>query len=125
MAQGQNTQLAQSLVAGITNALVRSPEVSVEPSDIFDVKGVVQDAVAQSEIGNKLNMESFYQSRVFVGIAVSAVATILKPFGVDVLPDAMAEWTDAGAAAVQLAGLGYAAYGRFWPGLKPLFSRKA
>lgn len=124
MAAGQDTQaLLNSLVNGVTAAIVKAPEVPVTASQTGEVKEVVQTAIQSSVAGNKLNLEETYQSRVFWGVVVGAVATILKPFNIVPLPEEIDQWVEALNSLTILGGIGYAAYGRFWPGLKPLFSR--
>lgn len=123
MARGENTKALMDLVGTITEELVKEPSIPVKGSDRHDVEVVVQDAVSQSAVGNKLNAEAPYQSRVLVGIIISSIGTIFGAFGHAFTPEEVARYVDAGTAIVTLGGLAYSAYGRFWPGLKPLFSR--
>lgn len=125
MANGQNAQILLNTFSNVlTGALVNAPEVPVKPSDAPEVKDIVKDVVQNSALGNALNLENTYQSRIFWGLAVGAVATILKPFNIVPLPEQIDQWVDALNSATILGGLLYAAYGRFWPGLKPLFAKK-
>jgi hypothetical protein len=94
------------------------------------VKELREEIVKDPRVANELNAEKPYQSRVAVGSTASAVG-VLVPAGVQVLNalgfDIAADQTEYAiqviSAAITLWGAGYALYGRFKSGLKPLFSR--
>jgi hypothetical protein len=82
-------------------------------------------------VRNEMNQEKPYQSRVAVGSTAAAVG-VLVPAAVQVLNALGFEITGATtdyaieviSAGITLWGAGYALYGRFKKGLKPLFSGK-
>lgn len=87
------------------------------------VKQEVAEQIAASPvIRNELNAEAWWQSRVGWGAIIASLGVLLPPalrlFGVDVSESDILRHGDA---VLTLAGALYALYGRFWPGLKPLF----
>jgi hypothetical protein len=87
--------------------------------------GEMARAIANDPVlKNEVNAEQPYQSRVAVGSVVAALGVVLPPLA------ALLGWTIDGSSIVAfgsgmvtLAGAGYALYGRFKSGLKPLFAR--
>ena len=73
---------------------------------------------------NGVNAEQPYQSRVAIGSVVAALGVVLPPLagllGWSIDGNSVAEF---GSGVVTLACAGYALYGRFKGGLKPLFAR--
>ena len=89
------------------------------------VNDLVTTVTGDPVVKNEMNAEAPWQSRVAVGSVVSALGVLvpigLGLFGVDVSADRVVEIS---GAVVTLVGAGYALYGRFRSGLKPLFSGK-
>ena len=90
----------------------------------------VQERVAEAvkndpEVMNEMNAERPVQSRVMWGGASAffgAVGLILVQLSNHDFPSY--DWEILGPALVTVWGGFYTLYGRFWPGLKPLFRRK-
>ena len=86
---------------------------------------VVAQVTADPVVKNEMNAEPWWQSRVALGSVVSALGVLapiaLRLFGVDVSAERVVE---IAGAVMTLAGAGYAIYGRFRSGLKPLFAGK-
>ena len=86
---------------------------------------IAADAAKDPAVLNQLNAEAPWQSRVTVG-AVTAALSVVIPyiavlFGWNITESETAKLINA---AVTLWGAGYVFYGRYWPGLTPLFSGK-
>ncbi len=114
--------VAKALADKLGNAALKTIAPTVTAAIVEDVVSTVtKDPVVK----NEMNAEAPWQSRVAVGSVVSAIGVlaplVLRLFGVDVSAERVVEI--AGAVAT-LAGAGYALYGRFRSGLKPLFSGK-
>jgi hypothetical protein len=86
---------------------------------------VIEELQKDPTFVNATNSEPAYQSRVAWGSVVSALGVLLplvaNIFGWDL---DQARIIEIGSAVITLGGAGYALYGRFMPGLRPLFSRK-
>lgn len=104
-----------------TGATSNRPALSED--DIATIARVVAERVIQNPVmANELNAEKPYQSRVAVG-SVTAALGVLAPIALNVLgidTDA-SRVTEVIGAAVTLWGAGFALWGRFKSGLKPLF----
>jgi len=88
------------------------------------VATAVIDALAQDKaFVNATNSEGPLQSRVAWGAVIAALGVVVPPvaklIGLDVDGAYIVE---LGGALVTLGGAGFALYGRFMPGLRPLFS---
>lgn len=87
------------------------------------IDAVVKEIAADPVLKNELNVEAPYQSRVAVGAVVAALGVVVPPlaelFGWEVERNVIVEFT---SSLVTLGGAGYALYGRFKGGLKPLFT---
>lgn len=87
-------------------------------------KAVLEQVKADPVMKNEMNEEKPYQSRVALGAVVAALGVVVpvvgKVFGWTITGDQIVEF---GSAVITLGGAGYALYGRFASGLKPLFSR--
>lgn len=85
------------------------------------VKEVVDAIAADPVLKNEMNAEAPYQSRVAIGSVVAALGVVIPPLaglvGWNISGNSIVEF---GGALVTLWGAGYALYGRFRPGLKPL-----
>lgn len=112
--------LAGAIEGAVKGALQKAPTAS--PDAIAGT--VVKDLAANPVVVNEVSAEKPYQSRVAVGSAVSALGVIIpalgKLFGWDIDGNYV---VDVITSAMTLGGALYALYGRFAPGLKPLFSR--
>lgn len=117
--------VAAALKAAVTTALTKKLGKAVT-----DKLGgsVIADVVAEVSkdpvVINEISAEKPYQSRVAVGSVVAALGVVaplvLRIFGVEV---SEADVIEVGGALVTLGGAAFALYGRFVPGLKPLFSK--
>lgn len=135
-------KILTSVFGAAVHAVATDPRAPViTPLNAGDVeKALVDKAARIPEIVNAVNAEPKIASRILWGIGlagsgatgvaelpiaelVAAVATVLAAFGVDVPAATQAEWVAAGASAVTIAGLAYAAYGRLRPGLAPMWPR--
>lgn len=74
---------------------------------------------------NQTNSEAPIQSRVAWGSVIAALGVVI-PLVANIFGWKIdhARVVEIGSAVITLGGAGYALYGRFAPGLKPLFSRK-
>lgn len=88
------------------------------------VQEIVEQVAADPVAKNELNAEQPYQSRVAWGSVIAALGVLVplvaNVFGYDV---DQARIVEIGSAMVTLGGAGYALYGRFASGLRPLFSK--
>jgi hypothetical protein len=94
-----------------------------EPPSRQTVDAVANEIAADPVLRNELNGEAPYQSRVALGSVIAALGVVIPPAA------ALIGWTVKGNAIVEflssvvtLAGAGYALYGRFKSGLRPLFA---
>ena len=89
------------------------------------VKEIVDQVTADPVVKNEMNAEQPYQSRVAWGSVIAAlgvlVPVVANILGYEVSGDRVIE---IGSAIITLGGAGYALYGRFKSGLKPLFAAK-
>lgn len=100
-------------------------KVASSAFDKHTAKKEMERAIAADPVlKNELNAEAPYQSRVAIGSVVAALGVVAPPLlklvGIDVAGSEIVEY---GSAIMTLWGAGYALYGRFKSGLKPLFSR--
>lgn len=74
---------------------------------------------------NQTNSEAPIQSRVAWGSVIAALGVVI-PLVANIFGWKIdhARVVEIGSAVITLGGAGYALYGRFMPGLKPMFSRK-
>lgn len=88
------------------------------------IEAVAKEIAADPVLKNELNAEAPYQSRVAIGSVIAALGVVIPPLagllGWKVDGNAIVAF---GSSIVTLAGAGYALYGRFRSGLKPLFER--
>lgn len=110
-------------IEGAVRGAVQQATGSTSGTDTI-AKDVVKRLEQNPAVVNQVNAEAPYQSRVAVGSVVSALGVIIPVLG------RLAGWDIDGnyvveviTAAMTLGGALYALYGRFVPGLKPLFSR--
>jgi uncharacterized membrane protein len=86
---------------------------------------VIEELQKDQTFINATNSEAPIQSRVAWGSVIAALGVLVplvgKVFGFEVSADRIME---IGGAVITLSGAGFALYGRFMPGLKPLFSKK-
>ena len=86
---------------------------------------VIEELQKDPTFVNATNSEPAYQSRVAWGSVIAALGVLVpligNIFGFDISSDRIME---IGGAVITLGGAGYALYGRFMPGLRPLFTRK-
>lgn len=124
MAQGQNAALIGNIISNVVGALVRSPNVDVAPVQAPVVEQVVANAVLNDKVlVNQLNAEAPYQSRVTIGQVIAAAGVLGGLFGVSLAPADMETINQGISAVVTAGGILYTLYGRWWPRLKPLFSK--
>ena len=87
------------------------------------VQAIVEEVAANPVVKNQMNMEPAYQSRVAWGSIIAALGVLIPIaanwFGYNIGADRVVE---IGSAVMTLGGAGYALYGRFKTGLKPLFA---
>lgn len=117
--------LSGAIKAAVSGALSNPPPTGNTKADIAAevVKRLEQNPV----VVNEVSAEKPYQSRVAVGSTIGMIGALL------VAGDHL--WTMLASGEINIAiataelttvwGLGYALYGRFASGLKPLFSRGA
>lgn len=98
--------LTRRSVEAALSRFAADPSTSLQASDIGRVAGDIEKAIAEIDAGKPL-----WRSRTFWGLAVAAVASVVKPF-VGELPVDAVQIADALTSAGQLVGLGLAAYGR-------------
>lgn len=88
------------------------------------VQQIVTEVTADPVVKNEMNAETPIQSRVAWGSVIAALGVLIpiaaNLFGYDV---DQARIVEIGSAMVTLGGAGYALYGRFASGLRPLFSK--
>lgn len=93
------------------------------PASPQAIEAVAKEIAADPVLKNELNAEAPYQSRVAIGSVVAALGVVIPPlaglFGWTIDGHAVVEFI---ASVVTLAGAGYALYGRFKSGLRPLFA---
>lgn len=99
----------------------------IKRTDVVPVATAVIEALgADKQFINATNSEPAYQSRVAWGAVIAALGVVVPPIariiGFDVDGSAIVEF---GGAVITLGGAGYALYGRFAQGLRPLFSKGA
>lgn len=124
MAQGQNTALIGSIIGNVVGALVRSPNVDVSPAQAPAVERVVEQAIRQDQVlVNQVNAEAPYQSRVTIGNVLAAVGLVGSLFGFAIAPEDLEATSNGVSAIITAGGIAYSLYGRWWPRLKPLFSK--
>ncbi len=99
----------------------------IKKGDVVPVATAVIEALGQDKTFiNATNSEPAYQSRVAWGAVIAALGVVVPPLakvlGFDVDGSAIVEY---GSALITLGGAGFALYGRFAKGLRPLFSKGA
>lgn len=131
MANGENKKLIGTIAASVASALVANSAVPVNRFDEPVVAQVVEQVVKSDPVlKNELNQESPVQSRVGWGGTIAtlgAAGASFLQFAVlmgYITPDDSVRITGAVSALAGAIGGIYALYGRFAPGLKPLFSKK-
>lgn len=115
-----------AVAKAITDKLGEASRKTIAPDvTAAIVEEVVSNVTKDPVVKNEMNAEAPWQSRVAVGSVVSALGVLapiaLRLFGVDVSAERVVE---IAGAVMTLAGAGYAIYGRFRSGLKPLFAGK-
>ena len=104
----------------------RLSQREAEDMTVTVVKEIVDQVTADPVVKNEMNAEQPYQSRVAWGSVIAALGVLIplvaNVFGYDV---DQARIVEIGSALVTIGGAGYALYGRFKSGLKPLFSNAA
>lgn len=89
------------------------------------VQAIVEKVAADPVVKNEMNAEQPYQSRVAWGSIIAALGVLIPIvagwLGYNIGADRVVE---IGSAVMTLGGAGYALYGRFTSGLKPLFAGK-
>lgn len=110
--------VAAKVLPAVVDALIRK---HVEPAK---ADKIAADAAKDPAVLNQLNAEKPWQSRVTIGAVTVALSTII-PYVAPILGWNITEGEVAKVidAVITLWGVGYIAYGRYWPGLKPLFHR--
>ena len=114
--------MAMSTVAGAVIPLViREVLERVLPKEQATKAIVAMES--DPKVINEVSAEAPWQSRIAVGSTVGALGVLIplvaRAFGADISESTVVEATQA---IIVLAGTGYALYGRFRRGLKPLFS---
>lgn len=117
-----NPLLVTAILKAVTTVnKARMTPVQAEAS----AKDIVEALKNDPTVTNATNGEPWWQSRVAWGSVFAALGVLLPPalglFGVTLTADRIVE---IGGALITLAGAGYALWGRFKSGLKPLFTRK-
>ena len=98
----------------------------IKKADAVPVAAAVIKALGEDpKFVNATNSEAPIQSRVAWGSVIAALGVVI-PLVANVFGWQIdhARVVEIGSAVITLGGAGYALYGRFAPGLKPLFSRK-
>lgn len=98
----------------------------IKKADAAPVATAVIEALGKdATFVNATNSEPAYQSRVAWGSIIAALGVLVPIVGNLLGWDIdEARVIEVGGAIVTLGGAGYALYGRFMPGLRPLFSKK-
>jgi|GEM_PF-7071916 len=99
----------------------------VKKADVVPVAAAVIMALgADKQFINATNSEPPIQSRIVWGAVIAALGVVVPPLarliGLDVDGAYIVEF---GGAVITLGGAGFALYGRFATGLRPMFSRGA
>lgn len=119
--------MAPLIAAAIKAAVVKV--VADKIGDRMTAKEAADDILAEvsadPKIINEVNAEKPWQSRVAWGSVVAALGVVVpimaQVLGYDISGDRVVEVL---SAFMTLAGAGFALYGRFKSGLKPLFSKQ-
>jgi len=96
-------------------------DASLAPKAVEEMAKAIK---ADPVLKNELSLEAPYQSRVAIGSVVAALGVVVpivaKMVGWDVDSSYIVQVLEA---VMTLGGALFALYGRFMPGLRPLFSR--
>ena len=120
-------KVVQTAVAKAVQAVGDDRSVpGVKKADVAPVAAAVLEELQQDPtFVNATNSEAPIQSRVAWGSVIAALGVVI-PLVANIFGWKIdhARVVEIGSAVITLGGAGFALYGRFMPGLKPLFSRK-
>lgn len=105
---------AKEVVSETLDSLAKSKSIDLTKADAAAMKPAIVKEMT-SVITNQTNQEPWYQSNVTLGIFLTALATIIKPWAPEMVP--FLEDPDTATAVItviQAVGLLWSFAGRWW-----------